>query len=174
MTSPLPPSVLDPTCGGRAFYFDKRDPRVLFTDIRKETLTVCDRTRGVEDGTRTIHIEPEREVDFRAMPFEDGSFDLVVFDPPHLVRAGRRSWLAAKYGKLGDDWQLDLARGFDECFRVLRHRGTLIFKWSEVQVPLELVLRLAGQKPLFGNKSPRRAGTHWIVFIKCRKGGAAC
>jgi len=170
VSSPLPPPVLDPCCGGRAFYFDKRDPRVLFTDIRKESLTVRDRTRGKADGTRMIHIEPEREVDFRAMPFEDESFDLVVFDPPHLVRAGRRSWLAAKYGRLSEDWQLDLARGFDECFRVLRHRGTLIFKWCEVQVPLAQIIRLADQSPLFGNQNPKGAGTHWVVFIKCRKG----
>ncbi|MDF3823072.1 anhydro-N-acetylmuramic acid kinase, partial [Leptospira sp. 96542] len=41
-------------------------------------------------------------------------FKLVAFDPPHLVRAGPRSWLAAKYGKLSQDWREDLRAGFAE------------------------------------------------------------
>lgn len=28
--------ILDACCGGKMFYFDKNDPRVLFQDIRKE------------------------------------------------------------------------------------------------------------------------------------------
>ena len=51
-------------------------------------------------------------LDFRALPYADGTFNLVAFDPPHLVRAGSKSWLAAKYGKLGEDWREDLRRGF--------------------------------------------------------------
>jgi len=31
------------------------------------------------------------------MPFADESFYMVVFDPPHLVRAGENQWLAKKY-----------------------------------------------------------------------------
>lgn len=34
-------------------------------------------------------------LDFRALPYPDESFYLVAFDPPHLVRAGRKSWRAA-------------------------------------------------------------------------------
>ncbi|ESK53842.1 hypothetical protein F990_03122 [Acinetobacter tjernbergiae DSM 14971 = CIP 107465] len=32
------------------------------------------------------------------MPFNDGQFNLVVFDPPHLFKAGKKSWLALKQG----------------------------------------------------------------------------
>lgn len=82
--------------------------------------------------------------------------DLVVFDPPHLHTAGQKSWLAAKYGKLGDNWRDDLRLGFAECFRVLRPGGTLIFKWNETQVPLKEVLALTPHKPLFGHPNGRK------------------
>ena len=111
-------------------------------------------------------IEPDTLLDFRALPYADGAFHLVAFDPPHLVQAGPRSWLAAKYGKLSDDWRADLRAGFSECFRVLRPYGTLVFKWNETQVKLREVLALTPERPLFGNTSGKKAGTHWLVFIK--------
>ena len=109
--------VLDPCCGSRMMWFDKADPRAIFGDRRSETLTVTDRSHR-EDGTRTLTIEPDVLLDFRALPYPDDSFKLVAFDPPHVVRAGPRSWLAAKYGKLGKDWRDDLRAGFAECFRL--------------------------------------------------------
>jgi SAM-dependent methyltransferase len=165
MTPAALPSVLDPCCGARSFYFDRRDPRVVFGDIRSERLTVTDRTRGNTDGTRTLVIEPEVRLDFRALPYPDSTFFLVVFDPPHLVRAGRRSYLAARYGQLGPDWREDIRRGFSECFRVLKPGGTLVFKWSETQIPLSGVLSLTPRVPIVGNKKPKTAGAHWLVFI---------
>jgi len=159
--------ILDACCGPRSFYFDKNDPRVLFTDIRNETITVTDRSNGKADGTRQIQIRPSAQVDFRAMPFADETFSLVIFDPPHLLRAGDKSWLAAKYGKLDDTWQEDIKRGFAECFRVLKEYGTLVFKWSEVQIPLLDVLPLAApQNAVLGHKNPKKVGTHWILFMK--------
>lgn len=46
--------------------------------------------------------------DFRKMPFDDESFYLVVFDPPHLLNVGDKSFLALKYGKL----EKNMARGY--------------------------------------------------------------
>jgi hypothetical protein len=66
-------------------WFDRANPQVLFADRRRETVTVTDRSHGNESGTRTICIEPDTLMDFRAMPFADGTFKLVAFDPPHLV-----------------------------------------------------------------------------------------
>jgi hypothetical protein len=165
--------VLDPCCGSRMWWFDKADPRVLFGDRRSETITVVDRSHGKVDGTRTLRIEPDVQLDFRALPYPDGTFHLVAFDPPHLVRAGKQSWLAAKYGKLGQDWRDDLRAGFAECFRVLRPHGTLVFKWNETQVKVREVLDLAPHAPLFGNTSGRKAGTHWVVFMKPQPGEVA-
>ncbi|MEG0634855.1 MAG: hypothetical protein RR517_20190 [Pseudomonas sp.] len=35
---------------------------------------------------------------------------MVVFDPPHLTRAGFDSWMRAKYGVLTSDWREDIRR----------------------------------------------------------------
>lgn len=34
--------ILDACCGGKMFYFDKNDSRVLFQDIRDVETTLCD------------------------------------------------------------------------------------------------------------------------------------
>lgn len=158
--------ILDPCCGSRMMWFDRGHADVVFGDRRRETLTVTDRSHGNAEGTRTLSIEPDALMDFRALPYADETFYLVVFDPPHLVRAGPRSWLAAKYGKLGTDWRDDLRAGFAECFRVLKPNGTLIFKWNETQVRVREVLELAPHRPLFGNVAGKKNGTHWIAFLK--------
>lgn len=158
--------VLDPCSGSRMMWFDRQHPDAIFGDRRHETITVTDRSRGNASGTRTLRIEPDVLLDFRDLPYPDGAFHLIAFDPPHLRHAGQRSWLAAKYGKLGDDWRADLRRGFAECFRVLAPNGVLVFKWNETQIKVREVLALTPVQPLFGNVSGRRAGTHWYVFIK--------
>jgi len=146
-------------------WFDRADQRCLFGDIRHEALTVTDRSNG-PNGTRAIHIHPDMQMDFRHLPFPDASFQVVAFDPPHLVTAGKRSWMAAKYGRLGDDWREDLKRGFAECFRVLKPNGVLIFKWNETQIPVKDVLACTDQRPLFGHQSGKASKTHWMTFLK--------
>jgi len=158
--------ILDPCCGGRMMWHDRANPAVVFGDCRSETITVTDRSHGNTEGTRTLVIEPDVLLDFRDLPYPDGSFKLVAFDPPHLCRAGPRSWLAAKYGKLSDSWQDDIRRGFEECLRVLEPGGTLVFKWNETQVKIGEVIKLAPQPPLFGHLSGRKGLTHWLVFMK--------
>lgn len=159
------PIVLDACCGSKMMWFNKNDPRAIFGDRRNETITVTDRTHS-EDGTRTLSIHPDVLMDFRDLPFPNDRFKLIAFDPPHLERAGPRSWLAAKYGKLGNDWREDLRQGFAECWRVLATDGVLVFKWNETQVKLSEVLPLAPAKPLFGQVSGRSGMTHWLVFMK--------
>jgi len=150
--------ILDPCCGSKMFWFDREHRDVVFGDNRREVHKLCD--------GRTLQINPDIDLDFRDMPFEDGSFKVVVFDPPHLRRAGADSWMAKKYGVLGEDWRNDIRMGFSECFRVLSADGVLIFKWAEVQIKTSEVLKLADHKPLFGHKSGLRSSTHWIVFMK--------
>lgn len=139
-------------------WFDKKDQRALFGDIRDEKHLLCD--------GRVLKVEPDVIMDFRHLPFPDATFSMVVFDPPHLIRAGRDSWLRAKYGILTDDWRDDLAKGFAECFRVLKPGQFLIFKWNETQVRVSEILALTGEQPLFGHKSGKREKTHWITFMK--------
>lgn len=148
--------ILDACCGSKMFWFDKENKHTTFIDNRELEDTLCD--------GRTLKISPDIVADFRKMPFEDKSFYLVVFDPPHLARVGENSWLAKKYGKLNPDtWKEDLRQGFKECMRVLKINGTLIFKWNEEQVALKEILEIIEYKPLFGNK---RSKTHWLVFMK--------
>lgn len=160
--------VLDPCCGSRMMWLDKKNKDVIFGDLRCETIIVTDRSNGKNDGTRTIRIEPDTLIDFRALPYKSGAFKLVSFDPPHLHTAGPKSWLAAKYGKLSDDWREDLRKGFSECFRVLDIDGVLVFKWNETQVKVGEVLALTPVPPLFGHISGRKGLTHWLVFMKQR------
>ena len=157
--------VLDPCCGSRMMWFDKADQRCLFGDQRSETIIVTDRSHR-EDGTRTLVVAPDMLMDFRDLPFAEASFWHVAFDPPHLVRAGPKSWLAAKYGKLATDWRDDMRAGFSECFRVLKPHGTLVFKWNETQIKVKDLLACTPHKPLYGQVSGRRGMTHWLVFMK--------
>lgn len=158
--------ILDPCSGSRMMWFDRQHPDVVYGDRRSETLTVTDRSHGNEGGTRTLRIEPDVLLDFRALPYADGTFKLIAFDPPHLVRAGPKSWLAAKYVKLSEDWREDLRAGFSECFRVLAADGVLVFKWNETQVKVSEVLALTPVQPLFGHPTGRKGLTHWMVFMK--------
>lgn len=137
------------------FYFDKNNPNVVFMDCRELEDTLCD--------GRKLEIKPDIIGDFRKIPFKDNTFSMVVFDPPHLLKVGENSWLAKKYGKLSENWATDLKVGFNECMRVLKTNGTLVFKWNEQQIKLAEILKNIDYKPIFGNK---RADTHWLVFMK--------
>jgi len=137
------------------FWFNKQNPDATYMDNRQLSDTLCD--------GRKLEINPDVVADFRSLPFDDESYHMVVFDPPHLIKAGDNSWLAKKYGKLNNDWQNDIARGFNEARRVLKPNGTLIFKWNEDQIKLAEVIKALSQEPLFGNK---RCKTHWLVFMK--------
>jgi SAM-dependent methyltransferase len=146
-------------------WFEKKNENVVFGDYRRAVVTVTDRSHR-EDGKRVLRIEPDIQLDFRKLPFPDCTFKLVAFDPPHIVRAGKESWMASRYGKLGHGWRDDLRAGFSECFRVLEPYGVLVFKWNETQVRLADVLALTPERPLFGHTSGRRGMTHWLVFMK--------
>ena len=67
--------VLDPASSGRMFWFDKHDTRVLFGDIRDESWELCD--------GRRFDVKPDMEMDYRDLPFPDGTFRMVVLDRLH-------------------------------------------------------------------------------------------
>lgn len=148
--------ILDACCGSRMFWFDRNHKDVVYMDNRELDTNLCD--------GRSLVVAPDVIGDFRNMPFNDNSFKMVVFDPPHFIQLGESSWLSKKYGRLNKEtWKEDLSKGFYECFRVLEPNGFLIFKWNEEQVKLSEILKLTKVQPLFGNK---RAKTHWVVFMK--------
>ncbi|MEQ4511783.1 MAG: class I SAM-dependent methyltransferase [Dickeya sp.] len=153
------PQIIDMCCGSKMFWFDKADPRAVFCDIRNEQHTLCD--------GRHLIISPDVIADFRALPFADDHFSVVVFDPPHLERVGPNGWQRKKYGKLNrDTWRDDLRAGFAEGFRVLRQGGVFIFKWNETQIPVSQVLALTDEKPVIWQRTGKNDKTHWIIFVK--------
>lgn len=150
--------ILDACCGSRMCWFDKNNAMATFMDIREEEYTLCD--------GRTLQVKPDIVADFRNMPFADDSFYLVLFDPPHLKHLGQSSWLAKKYGRLLPSWEDDIKQGFNECMRVLRPYGTLVFKWNEQQITASKIIDIIGQKPLFGHYSGKGGKTIWMCFMK--------
>ena len=154
--------ILDACCGSKMFWFNKNNPDVEFCDNRVVPYHEYYPNRYIE-------IRPDTVCDFTSLPFSDGSFYLVVFDPPHLTWAGPASWTRLKYGCLEDNWPQMIHDGFWECMRVLKPNGTLVFKWSEVQIPLKKVIDAIGADPLFGHRSGKNMKTHWMCFMKTEK-----
>lgn len=153
--------ILDPCCGSRMFYFDKSNPLVDFRDCRTLEKELCD--------GRILSIEPDTIGDVTKIDAPDESFSLVIFDPPHLdVGSG---WQVDKYGKLPPDWKEWMSAAFDECWRVLKPNGTLVFKWYEYHISLIEVLKCFSQKPVIGNRRPKQSKTHWLLFFKNVGGG---
>lgn len=150
--------VLDVCCGSRMMWFNPQNPLAMFVDKRNENHVLCD--------GRPLIISPDQTCDFTELPFDDESFYLVVFDPPHMKTLGKNSWLAKKYGRLIGDWEVEIREGFSECWRVLKPNGTLIFKWNCIEIPLDRVLKLAPTEPLFGHVGGRQSKTHWMCFFK--------
>lgn len=150
--------ILDVCCGSKLFWFDKENPNTTYMDIREETFEI---------HGKKVNVKPDVVADFRHIPFDDNTYDLIVFDPPHLKWAGPNSIMKAQYGQLDKNtWPDDIRQGMSECMRVLKPTGTLIFKWNEAQVSLKDVLCAIPYQPLFGNK---RSKTHWLTFMKEEK-----
>ena len=157
--------ILDACCGGRMFWFDKKHKDVLYVDRRRVPPMMVGKGRNV----RVFSCLPDKIMDFRKLKLKSNQFSLVVFDPPHFIKAGKKSYMAQKYGKLDKEtWKEDLTKGFSECFRVLKTNGILIFKWNEYQIPLKEVLKLTSVQPLFGHPSGKMQKTHWVCFMKLK------
>ena len=73
--------ILDACCGSRMFWFDKQEPHTTYMDRREEEFEI---------HKKKINVKPDIVADFRDMPFDDETFNLVVFDPPHLLWAGQK------------------------------------------------------------------------------------
>ena len=156
------PPILDATCGGRMMWFNKKNPNALYIDHRELSEThLCD--------GRTFAVSPDIIADFRELPFPDDTFHLVVFDPPHLINVNDTAYMAIKFERLTDDWKEVIRDGFNECMRVLCDYGTLVLKWSEVQISTRDVITAIGKEPLFGHISGRKMNTHWMCFMKMPK-----
>ena len=154
-----PKFILDACCGGRCSWFNKNHKNALYIDVREEP-------KGFAEQRPNFEVAPDKVMDFTKLEFKDKSFKLVVWDPPHIVRLGNRSWMSQRYGMLGPDWEHVIKKGFEECWRVLEDHGVLIFKWSEPEIKLKKVLSLFHTEPLFGHTTGRAGNTKWMCFMK--------
>lgn len=157
--------ILDVTCGSRTIWFNKEHPAAVYCDKRTETFFFTWKNDSGK-AERSCIVSPDIECDFTDLPFDDNTFSLVVFDPPHLTKIKETAWLAKKYGILGDGWPEMIRSGFQECMRVLKPDGVLVFKWAETEIEAAKVWRAIGKKPLFGHHSGKKSKTFWGCFMK--------
>jgi hypothetical protein len=88
---------------------------------------------GFLNGNLLNHLEvtatdlnPEREApngvaDVRHLPFADGEFDVVLFDPPHNADAGKESIMGTRFGSYTEkELEQVVRQGTRECWRVAR------------------------------------------------------
>ena len=151
--------ILDMCCGGKHFWFDKNNENVLFMDKRKERKGFIKEQPGWE-------CNPNIVADFTNIPFEDNTFYLVVFDPPHVI-TNSDGIITKKYGRLDDDYKDLIKKGFAEAFRVLKPNGTLVFKWNDLSVRINEILKLSPKQPLIGTKTKKGVNnTYFYVFMK--------
>ena len=153
--------ILDACCGGRMFWVDKHHKNTIYMDKRKDVLPLKEQY-GIN-----FTVEPDLIADFTNMPFDNNSFKLVIFDPPHLIM-NKTAWMAKKYGTLKNiDWKTELKKGFLECWRVLENYGMLLFKWNDCSIKIKEIKELFPSKPLIFNKVKSKANmTYWYSFMK--------
>ncbi len=156
--------ILDVCCGPRMFYDKTSKDRTdtIYMDIRTDVLINYTHKNGT---VSEWSIRPDIVGDFRNIPFEDESFSLVIFDPPHIkTRDSNNGIIPRKYGTLNKEWKSDIKQGFVECLRVLRPGGFLNFKWSEAEIPVKEITSLFPIRPMYYN----RQGIHgaWYMFRK--------
>lgn len=165
--------ILDVTCGDRTIWFQKHEPHTIYCDIRRKEYDDYFGTVLNKEGKqkrRHLVIDPDIQCDFTFLPFDNESFQLVVFDPPHIENLSESSWMRKQYGSLDGDWKPMIRKGFNECMRVLRVGGVLIFKWSDISVSTREILNVIGTEPLFGHRSGKKMNTHWLCFMKFGRG----
>jgi len=86
--------ILDATCGGRSIWHpeNKDHDNTLYVDRREEAPGFT--TDGYDGHYESYSVEPDEVQDFRDLPYEDEKFNLIVFDPPHVVKDGGMESLA--------------------------------------------------------------------------------
>ena len=144
------------------FWWNKTNPDALFMDCRE-----VEKGAFQNGWNPKWCVAPDVVADFRNMPFPNGSFRLVVYDPPHLTSGSMKSVINKKYGLLNrETWKQDIVDGFTECWRVLAPGGVLIFKWNEANIKAKELLRAFPAEPLFGDFTGKTGATIWVTFLK--------
>ena len=94
--------ILDVTCGNRGIWFNKNEPHTLYCDNRREHHEGYFGNKQPQNHN-VLDINPNILCDFTNLPFDDNTFSLVVFDPPHKINVCEGSWMRKEYGSLDGD-----------------------------------------------------------------------
>lgn len=143
--------ILDATCGFRGIWYQKNHPFVTFMDVRSGKYTIA--TEHIKErNKRNIEVKPDVVSEWKDAPFPDNYFDMVIFDPPHMIinETKKLSLFCQKYGYLcKDNYKQVLQDGIKKLFDVIK---------------------LMPYPPLFGSNTKKKGynETFWIVFIKYR------
>jgi SAM-dependent methyltransferase len=170
MSENMGKEILDVCCGGKMWHWDKDHPLVMYIDNRRISQGAVGRLTGHPEWNPAWKCEPTMLGDFTNLPFQNHSFRLVLFDPPHVVSKDFSGFNALKYGVLTPECEQEQLRlGFVECWRVLTPGGTLVFKWAG---DLKRVQKFFPAIPIVGTRSLRKGsglGTRWLIFYKPTK-----
>ncbi|GAH32704.1 unnamed protein product, partial [marine sediment metagenome] len=107
------------TCGFKGIWYQKNHPFVTFMDKRKGSYSFSDGWKYHLSKDRTYKVNPDVVSDWKDAPFPDEYFDMVIFDPPHLIvdRNKKPFAMIQAYGCLyKDDYKRVLRNGIKKLF----------------------------------------------------------
>jgi hypothetical protein len=132
-------------------WFDKHRPNVVHIDIREK-------------------VRPDVVASSKMLPFRDGTFDFIVFDPPH-VNGGAKSNISMDYGHhTTAEIREIVSLSAREAHRVGTENCRMAFKWNDHDQRLATILCFMAQfwQPLFGSvvseRSLRASRTSWVML----------
>jgi len=141
--------TLDMTAGNRCIWFEQGD--TVFVD-------------------RRFGARPSVVASWADLPFADGTFDFIVFDPPHCSLGSGR--MAERYGRVTiAQLMQDIIAGSREAWRVARAGALMALKWSTHDIGLQRVLtHLPGWRPMFGHKigvrTLHKSDVYWVLLAR--------
>lgn len=157
--------ILDATCGIKGMWYQKHHPLVTFMDKREDVFLSAHK----HQKPRTYRVEPDIVCEWKDAPFPDDYFDVVIFDPPHIIwsNSHKEGTVEREYGHLdAGSWQSEIEQGVKRLFEVMKPGGMFILKWCEVTIPVKKIIDLVPYPPLFGTRTGQANKNHWIVFLK--------
>jgi hypothetical protein len=160
--------ILDATYGNKEMWYQKNHQFVTFMDKRNGYYFYQYPNSPKKEE---YHIKPDVVSEWKDAPFSENTFDLIPFDPPHMLKNTEKGIFSAKYTQLNPlTWRQTLSDGIQRLFMVLKPDGIFIFKWCESNILLEEVLKLFPYPPLFGTKARSKrvnsGNICWVVFLK--------
>jgi tRNA G10 N-methylase Trm11 len=128
--------ILDATAGNRGIWFNKNHPLATYIDINPK-------------------VKPDIVMDCTKTCFPDKTFDLIVFDPPHIGSSSQnKGIITTRYGHLrANEIRRLIYNAFKEFNRILKDGGFVLFKWNDHDQKLDKILGLVEDfEPLFGQR----------------------